>query len=87
MGYVIGIDIGGTCTDCVVADEEGKVTLAKAFSTPPDFSEGILNAVKVAADELGTNITSLLENTRFSCTAQLLPKMPLSTILWLRRVC
>ena len=29
------------------------VTLGKAFSTPPDFSGGILEAIAVAADELG----------------------------------
>ena len=23
MSYVIGVDIGGTCTDCVVLDEAG----------------------------------------------------------------
>jgi N-methylhydantoinase A len=53
MDYVVGIDIGGTCTDCVVVDEQGKVTLGKAFSTPPDFSGGILDAIGVAAEELG----------------------------------
>ena len=43
MEYVVGIDIGGTCTDCVVVDGDGNVTLGKAFSTPPDFSAGILD--------------------------------------------
>ena len=47
--YVVGIDIGGTCTDCVVVDGDGDVTLGKAFSTPPDFSGGILDALGIAA--------------------------------------
>jgi N-methylhydantoinase A len=64
MEYVVGIDIGGTCTDCVVVDDEGRVTLAKAFSTPPDFSRGILDALGVAADQLGTSRDDLLRSTR-----------------------
>lgn len=64
MQYVVGIDIGGTCTDCVVVDEDGRVWLGKAFSTPPDFSRGILDAIAVAADEIGTPRGELLSNTR-----------------------
>jgi N-methylhydantoinase A len=64
MDYVVGIDIGGTCTDCVVVDEEGKVTLGKAFSTPPDFSGGILDAIGVAAEELRIARRDLLEGAR-----------------------
>ncbi len=64
MEYVVGIDIGGTCTDCVVVDSEGKVTLGKAFSTPPDFSQGILDAIGVAAADLGVERGALLSSTR-----------------------
>ncbi len=64
MDYVVGIDIGGTCTDCVVVDEHGRVTLAKAFSTPPDFSDGILEAVEIAAQGIGTSREGLLRETR-----------------------
>jgi N-methylhydantoinase A len=64
MDYVVGIDIGGTCTDCVVVDEQGKVTLGKAFSTPPDFSGGILDAIGVAAEELGMARRDLLAGAR-----------------------
>ncbi|UGS33885.1 hydantoinase/oxoprolinase family protein [Capillimicrobium parvum] len=61
--YVVGIDIGGTGTDCVVVDAEGTVTLGKAFSTPPDFATGILNAVASAARELGIDRADLLSRT------------------------
>jgi N-methylhydantoinase A len=61
---VVGIDIGGTCTDCVVVHDAGRVTLGKAFSTPPDFSKGIFDAVGVAAAELGRTTGELLADTR-----------------------
>jgi N-methylhydantoinase A len=64
MEYVVGIDIGGTCTDCVVVDGDGNMTLGKAFSTPPDFSGGILDALGIAAQQLGTEAGELLGNTR-----------------------
>lgn len=64
MEYVVGVDIGGTCTDCVVVDDEGAVTLGKAFSTPPDFSGGILDALGVAAEQLEASPAALLARTR-----------------------
>jgi N-methylhydantoinase A len=64
MPYVIGVDIGGTCTDCVVVDEAGRLSVAKAFSTPGDFSKGILDVLQVAADALGTRVPALLGETR-----------------------
>lgn len=63
MAYIVGIDVGGTCTDCVVLDDKGKTTLGKALSTPPDFSGGILDAVKIAAEDLGLEIDSLINQT------------------------
>jgi N-methylhydantoinase A len=63
MAYVVGIDIGGTCTDCVVVDEKGEVTLGKAFSTPPDFSAGIVDSLGVAAVQLGLGVGELLSET------------------------
>jgi N-methylhydantoinase A len=64
VSYVVGIDIGGTCTDCVVVDDAGAVTLGKAFSTPPDFSGGILDALGVAAERLATTTAGLLGDTQ-----------------------
>jgi N-methylhydantoinase A len=61
--YIVGTDVGGTCTDCVVLDETGRTTLGKALSTPPDFSEGILDAVRIAAEELGLELDSLIKQT------------------------
>lgn len=63
MRYVVGVDIGGTCTDTVVVDEEGQMVLSKAFSTPPDFSRGIIDALSLAAAEVGLDLAELLAST------------------------
>ena len=51
--YIIGVDIGGTFTDCVVLDEEGNRTIGKALSTPDDFSVGVIDAIRDAAKNVG----------------------------------
>jgi len=53
MEYIVGVDIGGTFTDCVVVDEAGAVVLGKALSTPKDFSAGAINAIRDAAQNAG----------------------------------
>lgn len=72
MEYVVGVDIGGTFTDCVALDNEGTVTLGKALSTPEDFSIGAIDAVRDAAKNLGLHSESeLLAFTRLffhACT-------------------
>jgi len=37
----LAADIGGTFTDLVLCDDDGKVTLVKTFTTPDDQSEGL----------------------------------------------
>jgi len=49
---VLGVDVGGTFTDAVLATEDGVVT-AKAPSTPEDQSEGVLAAVREALERAG----------------------------------
>jgi N-methylhydantoinase A len=45
--YILGLDIGGTFTDLVCTDlESGDLKIAKVPSTPPDYIEGILNALR-----------------------------------------
>ncbi|MBT6136662.1 MAG: hydantoinase/oxoprolinase family protein, partial [Rhodospirillaceae bacterium] len=62
--YLVGVDIGGTFTDCVVIDDEGAVITAKAPSTPDEFSRGMLDAMTAAADSLGLSITELCQSIR-----------------------
>jgi N-methylhydantoinase A len=65
MRYVIGIDVGGTFTDAVAADENGNVVGAKTPSTPGDYSIGVLGAVEALAGQLGIAERELLESTAY----------------------
>jgi N-methylhydantoinase A len=64
MSFVVAVDSGGTFTDCVVVDDEGRLTWAKSPSTPPRFEEGVLGAVGEAAGHLGLPLAELLADTR-----------------------
>jgi len=58
MKYRVGIDIGGTFTDCVVIDSQGEIEIFKDPSTPHDPSIGLLNALKKAAGFYKEDFTS-----------------------------
>lgn len=60
--YLCGLDIGGTFTDCVLIDEAGTLTIAKAPSTPGNFAEGVLEAVSRAAAKIDLDISDLLDS-------------------------
>jgi N-methylhydantoinase A len=60
MSYVIAVDSGGTFADCIVVDRAGRVTAAKAPSTPDDFSRGVLDSVARAAEQIGISLEELL---------------------------
>jgi N-methylhydantoinase A len=49
---LLGVDVGGTFTDAVVA-VEGRLVTAKAPTTPHDQSEGVLAAVRAALERAG----------------------------------
>ena len=71
MKYIVGVDIGGTFTDCVALDEQGTVMLGKALSTPDDFAVGAINALSDAAGNLGLAGDELLRATHLffhACT-------------------
>ncbi len=51
--YLVGVDIGGTFTDCVVMDSNGGITATKSSSTPQNFAQGMLASMRVASDRLG----------------------------------
>jgi N-methylhydantoinase A len=62
--YIIGVDTGGTFTDCVVMDTEGNISFGKAETTPEALENGVLNAIEDAAKGLGLDIGQLLSQTR-----------------------
>jgi N-methylhydantoinase A len=49
MAFQICIDIGGTFTDCLVADESGEIRIFKAPTTPGAFHLGFIDVLHVAA--------------------------------------
>jgi N-methylhydantoinase A len=50
---LLGVDVGGTFTDAVVASPDGEIHAAKALTTPHDESAGVLAAVRLALDGAG----------------------------------
>jgi len=60
--YLCGLDIGGTFTDCVLIDESGALTIAKAPSTPGNFADGVIEAVKRAAAKVELELPDLLNS-------------------------
>jgi N-methylhydantoinase A len=63
MPYLVAVDIGGTFTDAVAVGADGGLSVGKAFSTPPDFSAGVVEAVRVVAAERGLELSELLADT------------------------
>src|SRR5262245_47090670 len=61
--FRIGVDVGGTFTDVVAVDDAGRVTIAKASSTPRDPTAGVLDGLARLARELGLDRTRLLADT------------------------
>ena len=51
MSYRLCIDIGGTFTDLVVADQKGKVDIFKSPTTPGNYTDAFVETVKMAADQ------------------------------------
>ncbi len=56
MGYLVGIDIGGTFTDCAIVDRKGTLLTTKVPSTPQDFSRGMMDALGAGAQALGLDL-------------------------------
>ena len=49
---LLGVDVGGTFTDAVLAFD-GRLVTAKAPSTPHDQSEGVIAAIEAALERAG----------------------------------
>ena len=42
----VATDIGGTFTDLVAVDDQGKTILTKSHTTPPNFEEGVIKVIQ-----------------------------------------
>ncbi|WP_255468432.1 hydantoinase/oxoprolinase family protein [Reyranella sp. CPCC 100927] len=56
----VGVDVGGTFTDLVVQDVDGRMAVAKVPSVPADPSRGVLDAVTAAASQVGLTVADFL---------------------------
>lgn len=61
---LVGVDIGGTFTDCAVVSPDGSITVGKVPSTPDDFSRGFFDAIESAGSHLELSREELLSRTR-----------------------
>lgn len=61
--FRIGIDVGGTFTDLVSVDAQGRVTLAKVASTPADQSLGVMDGLDLLSETLGIDRATMLART------------------------
>jgi N-methylhydantoinase A len=59
-GSLIGIDVGGTFTDCVLVDARGRSIVEKTFTTPEDPSKGVMNGLEKLATAAGLSRTDFL---------------------------
>jgi len=65
MSYLVGIDIGGTFTDCAIVDRAGKLLTTKVPSTPQDFSRGMMDALGAGAQALGLSLDRFCRDIDF----------------------
>jgi N-methylhydantoinase A len=63
MGYRIGIDVGGTFTDFILARGSGEIRLLKVPTTLEDQALGVMQGVAALAEAEGESVSSLLAAT------------------------
>lgn len=60
MPFRITVDTGGTFTDVVVSDEDGRFFLGKSLTTPKRSFDGMRAALAVVAEDIGISCEELL---------------------------
>lgn len=63
MAFRIGIDVGGTFTDFVMARPDQTITSTKTSTTPADQSEGVMQGLRDLATSEGLELSSFLTQT------------------------
>ncbi|MCE2392389.1 MAG: hydantoinase/oxoprolinase family protein [Proteobacteria bacterium] len=61
--YCLGVDIGGTFTDCAIIDPEGEIRTGKVPTTPSDLAQGFFASIEAAAASLGLDAERVLAAT------------------------
>jgi N-methylhydantoinase A len=61
----IGVDVGGTFTDLVIADSEGRTDVIKVPSVSADPGEGVINALITAAAAIDQPMAQFLGDCQF----------------------
>ena len=80
----IGVDIGGTFTDIVALDGEGRLVLTKVPTTPKDLLEGIATAVRrvlALADAPASDVLRFIHGTTVATNAVLEQKGAVTAVL------
>jgi N-methylhydantoinase A len=80
----IGVDIGGTFTDIVALDHDGRLVLTKVPSTPKDLLEGIGIAVQrvlALAHAAPSSVERFIHGTTVATNAVLEQKGPVTAII------
>jgi N-methylhydantoinase A len=63
VSFCVGVDVGGTFTDVVLTDATS-AWRAKAPTTPGRLGDGVLAAIRLAADRAGLSLDTLLPQVR-----------------------
>jgi N-methylhydantoinase A len=62
MKYKIGIDVGGTFTDFLLAYEDGNTQIYKVLSTPDDPSIGLITGLQQMADDRNISMQEFIRD-------------------------
>lgn len=62
MRYKIGIDVGGTFTDFLLAHEDGRTQIYKVLSTPDDPSIGLMNGLQEMAKDRNISLEEFIRD-------------------------
>jgi N-methylhydantoinase A len=64
----IGADVGGTFTDVILRDADGRVSFTKVLSTPPAYDRAVVAAVAELATDLG-EVATVVHGTTVATNA------------------
>ena len=60
MAYRIGVDVGGTFTDFLLANEEGEFAVYKVSTTPQNPAEGVFDGLTNMAEDKGLSLEEFI---------------------------